>query len=693
MSLVTLLVLMCGMNLYSYADPCTPTTPQGLAVDAPPVEKAHAEELASYLIDFQQAVCGLTSNPNDYPQYAAVLTFANGNRGSALLGPLSMDNVAKELEALNKLGVTVMRLEVEYPLFTPAFHSFLNSHNASYTYTANDYLQFYKNVVAAARAYGFKIHIEHAFLFSGSSVIDPAWYFSTIKALGPNNARIRVAVENAAETKLIVTELQPDYLTLLSEPDTQNGLFGLIQGQVLYTPQQWKAYLDYAIGQFPANNVKLGAGAGTWDSQYIDLFAPMPTLDYIDLHIYPARSTFTDFYDRFLTLADLIRFYDPNKEITIGESWLYKVDQWEVTNGNVPVNEIISRDVYSYWMPLDKLFIELFSEAAKAKEVALFTPFWTRHFYSYTDYAEAKPLNPLIRMSVADQRYFDNLQAGITTGTGDLHKSLALQTNILVVGEVSPDHGPQTGPGVNIMVTISGENFVSGGGTTVFFGSNQATNVQVLNANTITAIVPAGTGSVDVTVNSSDGRIRTKPQAYTYDPPPVVTSVAPNSGRESSSSFLMINGDNFVTGSTNTFVFVGSLAATQITVHTKGLITAYTPSGIGLGTVNVSVRNPDLQTGILDNAYTFVPPPQITSFTPIQGPKSGGTVVTITGQKFIPGSTTTVVKLGGKDATGVTVLSATSIRAVSPSGLGSVKIRVTNPDLQTVFSSGYFTYK
>ena len=57
--------------------------------------------------------------------------------------------------------------------------------------------------------------------------------------------------------------------------------------------------------------------------------------------------------------------------------------------------------------------------------------------------------------------------------------------------------------------------------------------------------------------------------------------------------------------------------------------------------------------------------PTITTITPSVGPLTGGTVVTITGTNF---SGVTGVSFGGTAASGVTVVSATQLRATAPAG-------------------------
>lgn len=84
------------------------------------------------------------------------------------------------------------------------------------------------------------------------------------------------------------------------------------------------------------------------------------------------------------------------------------------------------------------------------------------------------------------------------------------------------------------------------------------------------------------------------------------------------------------------------------------------------------------------------PAPTVTSIAPTSGPITGGTAVTITGTNFVAGAT---VSVGGAAATGVTVVSATSITATTPIGAeGAADVVVTNADAQAATLTGGFTY-
>ncbi|MCB0001544.1 MAG: IPT/TIG domain-containing protein [Anaerolineae bacterium] len=667
------------------ADACTPFTASELCVNAPAGAPGdQCQQLATYLVEFQQTACGIgLPDPDYYPNYAAILTYASGNRGPDLLGQWSMQNIEVELDRLTEMGVNSVGINIGYPLLTPAFHTYLHSVNSSYTWTVDDYIDFYVQVIAKARARGLKVHIEQGVMLRDFASVNPHPYFDMIRALEPTAARQRYWQEMAQESYLIVTELAPDSLSLVGEPETANEAIGLIQGEPLATPTQWRDYVDYAISLLPAHSTRLGAGAGAWEAEeLIQLFAAMPALDFIDVHVFPARSLATDYFTTVLERADLVNSIDPGKTIVLGQAWLYKAAADELGWVGVISPEVLSRDVFSYWQPLDSKFIELFSRVSRAKQFETYIPWGAWYFFSYLDYSQAAGMTPAERNIANQVAAYNAMLNGTMTGTGNTYEEIATANNILVVTGVSPNHGPQTGPGATQNVTISGKNFLPGSNTVVKFAGVAATNVVVVDANTITATSPAGVGVVGITVESPDGRSRTKPDAYTYDVPPVISQITPNSGKETGGTFVRIDGQNFVLGSTNTEVRFGGIPATQITVYATA-ITAYAPAGVGLGTVDVTVTNPDQQSAVRVGGYTFVPPPTVLSVSPNTGTSNGGTLVTITGRGFFPGIAGTRVAIGQLEATNVNVISDTQIRAVTPMGNGTGKVLVMNPDYQT----------
>ena len=98
-------------------------------------------------------------------------------------------------------------------------------------------------------------------------------------------------------------------------------------------------------------------------------------------------------------------------------------------------------------------------------------------------------------------------------------------------------------------------------------------------------------------------------------------------------------------------------------------IQAFSPPGTG--TVNVTVTTP-LGTSMATSAdeFSYV---TVSGFSPVSGPESGGTLITITGNGF---ENPAHVWFGNTESSSVNVLSPTTITAVSPPGTGSVPIIV-----------------
>ena len=258
------------------------------------------------------------------------------------------------------------------------------------------------------------------------------------------------------------------------------------------------------------------------------------------------------------------------------------------------------------------------------------------------------------------------------------------------VTSIAPNSGTTDG---GTGVTITGTGFQAG--ATVSLGTTAATGVTVVSGTSITATTPPGVaGTVDVVVTNSDTQSGKLTQGFTYtaasNPAPTVTAISPASGASSGGTPVTITGTGFLTGS---MVKLGGTAATGVTVVSSTSITATTaahPSGV----VDVVVTNSDTQSGTLPQSFTYTaisnPTPTVTAISPTSGPSSGGTAVSITGTGFLAGST---VNFGGTVATGVTVVSSTSITAMTPAhAAGVVNVVVTNAEEQSGTLTNGFTY-
>jgi hypothetical protein len=236
-------------------------------------------------------------------------------------------------------------------------------------------------------------------------------------------------------------------------------------------------------------------------------------------------------------------------------------------------------------------------------------------------------------------------------------------------------------------VTVSGTGFQTG--ATVTFGGTAATSVVVAaNGLSLTAVTPAhAAGLVSIVVTNpaaAAGLSGTLTNAFTYIPPPTVTSVAPATGPLAGGTAVTITGTGFQTTGTTTVSF-GGTAATSVVVVSATSITATTPAHAA-GAVSVVVTNPDGQVNGANTAFTYGQP-TVTSVTPNTGTLAGGTPVTIAGTNFLSGATVTI---GGVAATSVVVVSATSITATTPAGAaGAANVVVTTTSGSGTLTGGY----
>lgn len=159
-------------------------------------------------------------------------------------------------------------------------------------------------------------------------------------------------------------------------------------------------------------------------------------------------------------------------------------------------------------------------------------------------------------------------------------------------------------------------------------------------------------------------------------PPPLVSSVFPNSGTTVGGTSMVISGNSFQSGASVTF---GGTAATGVNVTSSTSISATSPAHAA-GTVDVTVKNPDDQIGSLPGAFTFVAPPPpvaVLSALPPSAPIAGGTVLTVNGSS-LPTTGTATVSVGGTAATNVKLVTSGFLVATLPAhAAGTVDVVVT----------------
>ena len=178
-----------------------------------------------------------------------------------------------------------------------------------------------------------------------------------------------------------------------------------------------------------------------------------------------------------------------------------------------------------------------------------------------------------------------------------------------------------------------------------------------------------------------DGVNATNVVNFTYYEAPEFMALRPTAGRESGGTLLTITGENFgilsnETGARMVDVYIDGVLAINATVTVMNTtVQALSPAlssrellGVPLG-LTVTIDSSTLSITI-PNAYTYLPPPYITTVFPAAATLLGGTLVYIIGENFGPPTPTgpeVNVYIGNGTCTNVSVVNTTFLSCRSPS--------------------------
>jgi alpha-tubulin suppressor-like RCC1 family protein len=172
------------------------------------------------------------------------------------------------------------------------------------------------------------------------------------------------------------------------------------------------------------------------------------------------------------------------------------------------------------------------------------------------------------------------LDAAAGIAAGGFH-DLAFGEPVPTVTGVSPAVGPRTG---ETTVTVTGTGFSEA--SAVRFGTTSATHFTINSSTSITAVSPAGSGTVDVTVTAPAGTSpAVTPDRFSYLARPSVSKLSPKDGPLAGGKTVTITGKELLGASAVDF---GSTPAKIIAVASSTSMTVESPPGKS-GTVVVTV--------------------------------------------------------------------------------------------------------
>lgn len=256
-------------------------------------------------------------------------------------------------------------------------------------------------------------------------------------------------------------------------------------------------------------------------------------------------------------------------------------------------------------------------------------------------------------------------------------------TGEIGISSIMPTEGAVSG---GTPFTIKGYGFVSP--VKVYFGGEDAKQVNVIAPDTITGRTPANTqGKKDVVVLNGNGLSCALPQGFEYKVPdsyPRITQVDPARGPAYGGIEVNIYGNGF---KPQLKVYIGENEAEVLAVD-PAQIRIILPEGT-LGPKDVIVINPDTGLDILEEGFTYIDYPRIDKIDPKEGPIEGGTSVTLTGSYFQRGA---VVTIGGKAVSNITFVDDGTLTFKTPAHTAGFKdVILINPDGgQAILKNGFY---
>jgi len=237
-----------------------------------------------------------------------------------------------------------------------------------------------------------------------------------------------------------------------------------------------------------------------------------------------------------------------------------------------------------------------------------------------------------------------------------------------VVQTVDPAGAPAEG-GTSLL--IGGSGFRPG--LRVVLGDrvySEGANATLVDSGTIALTLAATVpGTHDVVVIDGTGVEGRLPDGFQATAVPVITSVFPEAGASTGGTEVLIQGDNFVLGTT---VTIAGIEQTDVTVESLETLRVVTDPGPPGGPYVLTVAAPAGDTAQAAFVYSDKPDPLLADVSPKSGGAQGGESVTVHGANFTPQSEVwfaagALTGQGGVPAEAVTFIDSNTLVVVTPS--------------------------
>jgi chitodextrinase len=365
-------------------------------------------------------------NGSTYPVlFGGNLANANASSGGPNL-PAS-GGYSLELQEMQAMGIKAMVVEVGFPMLYQPFFNYVTTQSGYSDVNYNDFVTYYQQVAQAVHAAGMKLIVDNEVMLA--SDVSAAWnpvigqYYSTLTWSEYQTARAQAALA-------VAQIMQPDYLIMLQEPDSEATQTG--QANV-NTVSGASSLINQALTALQPMSGSMMVGAGIENSLvgfqgFAESFAGIdcsasqpcvnaPGLDFLDMQVFPMNdiNSNEDFPQNALTIAAIAA--SAGKPLTMSQAWLWKIrnSEWN----ELPYDTMRARDPFSFWAPLDSYFIQLMENFANYSQMLFMVPDGPDYFFAYQTYnsttASESPSQILTaELSAAGQA--NNVGAFTTTG-------------------------------------------------------------------------------------------------------------------------------------------------------------------------------------------------------------------------------------------------------------------------------------
>jgi hypothetical protein len=392
-----------GSTTTTQASPSSPSTgppssarSRVVTPDAPvPAEyQSLYSGLSAQLDGYQAAVTAMPPLPGgrSAPLVAGVeLLEANANRGSALFNPGVLGDLARDIDHFKAMGITGLTLGIKLPYL-------LSSYTGA---DAARYLSFYETVAGMIRAQRMTIDVELSAAFCGTAYDSCTYRFPDTVA--------GFAAVTAEQARIVILNIHPNYLTLISEDATDAALTKDPALDSVAGATQFVSATLQAIGPHPG--VAVGAGAATWQPPAFNQALLKLPIDYLDLHIYPIGTTEVA---NLITDSEMARA--AHIPLVADEAWLFKT----LTPSGDPTSTAVYRlDNFSFFSPLDTRFATITQEWARKASVFFDSAFWSWQMFGYANWTPALDTASYPQLSSAsDLAAIQAMVAGNVTPAG-----------------------------------------------------------------------------------------------------------------------------------------------------------------------------------------------------------------------------------------------------------------------------------